>query len=123
MRLANAADEIEPLQDPRVQSNSSYLTIILLSRVITELGDLETVNKHTIENLFVKDLEYLQSLYARINRQGTNTVDTACPECGTEFEVDAGTGAAVSDGDEPPGQLASDVANIPTTEGGPGNTQ
>ena len=24
MRLATAADEIEPLQDPRVQSNSSY---------------------------------------------------------------------------------------------------
>lgn len=124
MRLANAADEIEPLQDPRVQSNSSYLTIILLSRVVTELGDLETVNKHTIENLFVKDLEYLQNLYARINRQGNNIVETACPECGTGFEVDAGTGGAVTgDGDDPPGQLASDVASIPTAEGGPGNTQ
>ena len=38
MRLATAADEILPLRDPRVQQNSGYLTIILLSRVITKLG-------------------------------------------------------------------------------------
>jgi hypothetical protein len=93
MRLANAADEIKPLKDPRVQSNSSYLTIILLSRVVTELGDLETINRNVIEDLFVKDLEFLQNLYARINHQGSNTVGTACPDCGHEFEVDASTGS------------------------------
>lgn len=98
MRLANAADEIEPLQDPRVQSNGSYLTIILLARVVTELGELDTVNKTVIENLFVKDLEYLQNLYARINHQGDNTISTGCPDCGHEFEVDAGTGAVSGTG-------------------------
>lgn len=95
MRLANAADEIEPLQDPRVQSNGSYLTIILLSRVITELGDLTSINTTVVENLFVRDLEYLQTLYERINQQGSNTVETACPDCGHEFRVDAGSGAVV----------------------------
>jgi len=67
MRLATAADEIKPLKDPRVQSNSSYLTIVLLSRVVTELGDLETVDPDVIESLFVTDLEFLQGLYERIN--------------------------------------------------------
>lgn len=95
MRLANAADEIEPLQDPRVEKNSSYLTIILLARVITELGELDNVDRTVIENLYVKDLEYLQNLYARINHQGSNAVGTECPECGHAFEVDAGTGAPV----------------------------
>ena len=38
MRLATAMDEIAPLRDPRVRSNQAYLTIILLSRVITKLG-------------------------------------------------------------------------------------
>ena len=38
MRLATAADEILPMKDPRVQSNPAYLTVILLSRVITKLG-------------------------------------------------------------------------------------
>ena len=50
MRLATAADEILPLRDPRVQQNSGYLTIILLSRVITKLGTLSTVNTRVIEH-------------------------------------------------------------------------
>ena len=41
MRLATARDEIVPLQDYRVQSNRAYLVIILLSRVITKIGDID----------------------------------------------------------------------------------
>ena len=43
MRMATAADEILPLRDPRVVSNPAYLTIILLSRVITSLGTLTNI--------------------------------------------------------------------------------
>jgi len=121
MRLANAADEIEPLKDPRVQSNSSYLTIILLARVVTELGDLESINTTVIESLFVKDLEYLQDLYARINHQGENTVGTACPDCGHEFEVDASTGA-VAGGETPPDGAQSEIPTSgPIAGDEPGN--
>jgi hypothetical protein len=102
MRLATAADEIEPLQDPRVQSNSSYLTIVLLARVVTDLGDLDSVTTDVIENLYVSDLEYLQALYERINNQGSNTVPTACPDCGEEFTVDAETGAVTGAQDDGP---------------------
>lgn len=38
MRRATAIDEIEPLEDPRVQRNEAYLSILLLSRVITRLA-------------------------------------------------------------------------------------
>ena len=38
MRRATAADEILPLKDPRVQKNEAYLIVILLSRVVTRLG-------------------------------------------------------------------------------------
>lgn len=48
MRLANAADEILPLKDPRVQQNPGYLTIILLARVITKLGSLPAVDTRTV---------------------------------------------------------------------------
>lgn len=96
MRLATAADEIKPLNDPRVQSNSSYLTVILLARVVTELGTLENITPHIIENLFVSDLEYLQDLYERVNTRGADIVDTACPECGEEFAVEVQPG-----GEEP----------------------
>lgn len=56
MRLATAGDEILPLRDPRVVSNPGYLTIILLSRVITKLGTLQNIRPATIEKLFSADL-------------------------------------------------------------------
>jgi hypothetical protein len=88
MRLATAMDEIAPLRDLRVRSNQAYLVIILLSRVITKLGNLPAINTGVIENLFAADLAYLQTFYRRINEEGQTTVLVACPECNAEFEVD-----------------------------------
>jgi hypothetical protein len=87
MRLATAADEILPLKDPRVQSNASYLTLIVLSRVITKLGTLPDMNPRITEGLFVEDLNYLQELYRRINGEGDINLKTTCPHCGKEMEV------------------------------------
>jgi hypothetical protein len=88
MRMATAYDEIAPLKDRRVQSNPGYLVIILLSRVITCLGDLEHINPKVIENLFAGDLAYLQDLYQRINQNGHNRVSMTCPHCEEAFEVE-----------------------------------
>ena len=90
MRLATAMDEIAPLRDPRVKANQPYLTIILLSRVITKLGDLRDINPGVVENLFAADLAYLQDFYRHINEEGTSTISVSCPECGEQFEVDLG---------------------------------
>jgi len=87
MRLATAADEILPLRDPRVQQNQGYLTIILLSRVITRLGTLKTINTKVIENLFTMDLAYLQDLYQRINMSELPVYKVVCPHCNQEIEV------------------------------------
>lgn len=87
MRLATAADEILPLKDPKVQQNPGYLSIILLSRVITKLGSLSTVNTRVIEGLFTMDLVFLQDLYQRINMQDMPQYKLSCPHCNTEFEV------------------------------------
>ncbi|RZN35497.1 MAG: phage tail assembly protein [Methanophagales archaeon ANME-1-THS] len=92
MRLATAADEILPLKDPRVQQNPAYLTIILLSRVVTRLGDLPSVNPRVIEELFASDLAYLQEFYRRINGDGIPRVKAKCPKCEHEFEVEIGLG-------------------------------
>jgi hypothetical protein len=88
MRLATANDEISPLRDPRVRQNQAYLTIILLSRVITRLGSLSDVNPGIVENMFSSDLAYLQALYRRINENASTAIATTCPECGHEFEVE-----------------------------------
>ena len=88
MRLATAYDEIAPMKDPRVQSNPGYLTIILLSRVINRLGDLDQVNPKVIEDLFAADMAFLQDFYRRVNYNGTAHVGVTCPECEAKFEVE-----------------------------------
>jgi hypothetical protein len=88
MRLATALDEIEPLQDPRVRSNEAYLTVLLLSRVITRLGELRQINPAIIEGLFSSDMVYLQELYIRVNEVGISLIETECPGCGTHFTLD-----------------------------------
>lgn len=87
MRLANAADEILPMKDPRVQQNPGYLTIILLARVVTKLGSLPAVDTKVIENLFTMDLAYLQDLYQRINSMDIPIYHGICPHCGKENDV------------------------------------
>lgn len=88
MRLATAGDEIKPMKDPRVMDNQAYLIIILLSRVITRLGDLQAINPKVIENLYATDLAYLQEFYNRINHNGKASVHASCPKCEAEFEVE-----------------------------------
>jgi hypothetical protein len=95
MRLATALDEIEPLQDPRVQANEAYLSILVLSRVITRLGDMQLINTTLVEGLFAADILYLQALYIRANDSGTSVVETQCPGCGTRLALDI---AGVSNG-------------------------
>jgi hypothetical protein len=89
MRLATAMDEITPLRDPRVRNNEAYLTVAILTRVITKLGDLVEVNANVVENLFTVDLAYLQDFYRRINTNGTDQQTVTCPECSHAFPVEA----------------------------------
>jgi hypothetical protein len=83
MRLATARDEIEPLRDPRVKENEAYATVIVLSRVVTELGTVSRVTPKTIESLFVSDFSYLQDLYRIVNFQDPSILDALEP--GTPF--------------------------------------
>jgi hypothetical protein len=92
MRRATALDEVEPLRDPRVRANEAYLSILLLSRVITRLGDITTVTPALIEQLFATDFVYLQDLYARMNEAAEGLAETQCPQCGARFMLDLASG-------------------------------
>ncbi len=97
MRLATAKDEIMPLRDSRVRENEAYLTILLLARVITRLGDIENIHAGIVERLFAADLAFLQDLYRRVNQEGHTRAAVTCPSCGHDFEVDvAGDGPGES---------------------------
>lgn len=92
MRLATARDEIVPQRDPRVRENEAYLTVILLSRVVTKLGSLSQVTTSTIEGLFASDLAFLQDLYRRVNQEGHTHAAVTCPQCKHDFVVDVAGG-------------------------------
>ena len=87
MRLATARDEILPLRDPRVQGNEAYLSVILLSRVVTGLGTLPAVTTGTVEGMFATDLAFLQDLYRRVNSEGIPQARVECPACEHDFLV------------------------------------
>jgi hypothetical protein len=87
MRLATARDEIESLGDPRIAENEAYLPVILLSRVITQLGELERVTPQVLAGLFASDLAYLEDLYLRLNSSDKVILATICPHCSTQFRL------------------------------------
>ena len=88
MRLARAIDEIAPQRDPSVRDNPAYLSIAILARVITQLGELGEVNVKTVENMFTADLAYLQDFYRRVNENGSAAREITCPQCGTTIQVE-----------------------------------
>jgi hypothetical protein len=87
MRLATAGDEINAARDPRVLSNPSYLSIVILSKVITELEGVEAIIPSVIERFFTADLAFLQDMYQRINNIEPPTMTAVCPDCGKSFAV------------------------------------
>lgn len=87
MRLATALDEVETMQDPRVQANPAYIPILLLSRVVVQVGEFTAVTPHIIGNLFTADLTYLQDLYLRLNSSQPIHMGTVCPHCQTQYQL------------------------------------
>lgn len=87
MRLATAGDEISATRDPRVLSNPSYLSIVVLSKVITELEGVEMVTPALIERLFTADMAFLQDMYEKINNVEPVMIRAVCPECGHVHEL------------------------------------
>ncbi|WP_306204701.1 hypothetical protein [Actinoplanes sp. RD1] len=92
MRLATARDELAPLIDVRVKQNPAYLSVVLLSLVVTRIGTVTTIRTETIERLFASDLAFLQDMYRRINAEGHTLAEVTCPHCDTAFDVDLAGG-------------------------------
>jgi hypothetical protein len=92
MRLATARDEILPLRDPRVRENEAYLTVLLLSRVVSRLGTMSPISPSIIEGLFASDLAFLQDLYRRVNQEGSTQAAVVCPACRHEFTIEMAGG-------------------------------
>jgi len=89
MRMATAMDEIVPNTHPLVQKNESYALILLMARVIVQLGDLPQVTPEIIENIFAADMAYLEDLYLRLNAPEPVIMAVDCPHCQSQLQVQA----------------------------------
>lgn len=87
MRLATATDEIETLRHPQVQIHEAYLPLLLISRVVVQLGDLPAITPQVIGGLFAADLAYLEDLYERINSPDNIQLSAVCPHCSGQFQL------------------------------------
>lgn len=87
MRLATARDEFQAKGDAHVRQYPDYLTLVLLARVITELGTFCQVSPAQLEGLFTQDLSFLKTFYQQLNQQGYPYVPAHCPDCDRAFEV------------------------------------
>ncbi len=76
MRLATARDELEPLRNPTISGpDDPRLTLLVLERVVTQLGSLPLVTMAEMEGLFAADLAYLQDFYGVINFGSPDEID------------------------------------------------
>ncbi|MFM9446793.1 hypothetical protein [Streptomyces acidiscabies] len=92
MRLATARDELRPQIDLRVKENPAYLSVVLLSQVITRLGTISDVHAGVVERMYATDVAFLQDFYRRINSEGHTRAAVTCPHCEGGFEVDLSGG-------------------------------
>lgn len=88
MRLATARDEIYVQRQSSVQSNSAYGFLVMLSQVISRLGNLTSITPAVLERLTIRDVAYLREFYNRVNEQGEAHIPTECPHCHAQFAVE-----------------------------------
>jgi hypothetical protein len=87
MRKATIMDEIEPNRHPVVQEYPGYAVVILLARVLTQLGSLPQVTPQVVEGMFAGDVAYLEDLYEQLNSGHTAVVQAICPHCQQQWQA------------------------------------
>lgn len=88
MRLATAKDEMVVQKELKVRDNPAYGFLVMLSRVISRLGSLNSVSPNLLESLAIRDIAYLREFYNRINQQGSAHISTECPHCRSSISVE-----------------------------------
>lgn len=85
MRLVKIKDLLQIERDGEVQRATGAFYVVLLAKVITELGNEKSVNRKTIERLDPIDFTFLVDFLHTINHQVIKHIPLQCPECGHRF--------------------------------------
>lgn len=85
MRLAKVSDLIQIERDGAVQRGSGEFYVVLLAKVITQLGTIKGINRKVIENLDPADFAFLVDFLDEINHQVIKHIPLKCPACSYEY--------------------------------------
>lgn len=81
MRLIKVKDLIQIFRDTRVRESDAYFYVVLLTRVITSLGNDKMVTTRRIENLCPEDFAFLVDFLNEINHRIIKSVPIRCSAC------------------------------------------
>lgn len=85
MRLIHVKDLVQIERDGQVQKGTGAFYVVLLSKVITELGQHKTINRNIIEKLYPIDFAFLIDFLHEINHQVIKKTTLVCPSCTHNF--------------------------------------
>ena len=85
MRLVQVKDILSIERDGEVKKGTAAFHIVLLSKVITELGTEKMITRKTIERLSPVDFAFLLDFCNEINQQVIKRIPRKCPVCGKEY--------------------------------------
>lgn len=85
MRLVKVKDIVSIERDSTVQKNTGAFYVVLLSKVIEQLGAERSINRGTIEKLNPVDFAFLVDFMHEINHQVIKKFPLKCPNCQNEY--------------------------------------
>jgi hypothetical protein len=85
MRLIQVKDLLSIERDGDVQRGTGAFYVVLLSKIITELGAERMVTRKTIEQLNSVDFAFLVDFLHEINHQVIKRVPLTCTACGHTY--------------------------------------
>ena len=85
MHLTKVKDIVLIERDSTVQKNTGAFSVVLLSKVITELGAEPSINRNTIERLNPVDFAFLVDFLHEINHQVIKKIPLHCPNCNSDY--------------------------------------
>lgn len=86
MKLIQIKDLIAIERDAQVQRGSGAFYVVLLSKVITELGTEKIITRKTIEQLNPVDFAFLVDYLHQINHQILKTTTLTCNNCNYTYQ-------------------------------------
>jgi hypothetical protein len=85
MRLITVKDLLLIETAESVKQNSGMFYVVLLAKVITEMGNEKIINRNTIERLPPEDFAFLIDFLHEINHQVIKKLPIICGHCGHTY--------------------------------------